>query len=409
MKAATAELNKAPTTSSFVKTEIPDEDVASAGVAASEELAASVISSCYPTNINTNGSVDSERTQRKSRREKEAIRKRIYHQKIKDERNNLRQTVQDLTLKLEELKQGKQSTNLGFLDSVWRDLALEERDKLLRSEVEQRQLLAAAEAKAVCIKELCKHVPATVTKGISSPTTVDCNVSSPADLPTIPPFDYTMFRGHLRRVHEAYALTDSVLDAKLMADGVIMSTKRREIDNEVEYFELRQKYSEPFSYAHTQRTMWELGKMHHRQQDRHDFRRVARSDDLNVVRYRVTRTLATGSTVSMLKRYVAQRFVEENRTVFVWKTHTQGEGVFQGMHSDETGWICVQPATDADVTEVLVCGRQAPMRFGISTSTDVQVEEFHQMLQSCIHDDMVEITSGLDKLLLEDTLAGKGI
>ncbi|KAG2909261.1 hypothetical protein PC116_g22490 [Phytophthora cactorum] len=405
-------VNKALGSRSLLKTEVTLKSNEGAGgdcLVASQELTASVI---YPTDSSTHSSsqVGHERLacQRKSRREKEVIRKRIYHQKVKDERNTLRKTVEDLTLKLEELKQGKQSTSLGFLDSVWKDLAAEEREKLLKSEAEQRQLLAAAEAKACCIMELCKQVPASVAQSISSPTTVDSDVASPV-LPTIPPFDYTMYRGHLRRVHESYALTDSVLDCEAMAEGVITSSKRRDIDNEVEYFERRQKFSEPFSYAHTQRTMWKLWKLYHRQQNREDFGQVAGSDDISVVRYRVLQTLATGSTVSVLKRYVARRFVEENRTVIVCKTHTEGEGVFRGMHSDETGWIRIQPTADEDVTEVLACIRQVPVSFGISTSTEVQVDEFHQILQSSIHEDMIEVTSALEKLLLEDTLAGRDI
>ncbi|KAF4035067.1 hypothetical protein GN244_ATG12835 [Phytophthora infestans] len=403
MKAAcAAEVHKALATSSPSKAGVLHEHGESDGLAVPRNLAPSVVSSCFSTDINANSSVGVV-VQRKTRREKEAIRKRIYHQRLKDERETLRQTVEDLKLKLEELKQGKQTTSLGPFDSVWRDLAMEEREKLLQSEAEQRQLIDAAEAKAFCIMELCKQVPASMVKSVSSPTTVDSDVSV---LPTIPPFDYTMFRGHLRRVQEAYALTDCVLNFDSMVDGVSMSNIRREVDNEVEYIELRQKYSEPFSYAQTQRTMWKLGEMHHRQHDRKDFRQVADSGDIRVIRYRTVQTLATGPTVSVLKRYVAQRFVEETRTVFIWKTHTEGEGALRGMHSDDTGWICVQPATDENVTDVMVCSRQAPVRFGISTSTDAQIEAFHQILQSDIHEDMVEITSALDKLLLEDTLAG---
>ncbi|TDH66005.1 hypothetical protein CCR75_007086 [Bremia lactucae] len=329
--------------------------------------------------------------QHKSRSEKEAIRKRIYHQRIKAERNTLRQMVKTLTLKLEHVQRSLQANAHG---KAWEIVAMEERDKLLRAQAEQRLLVAAAETKASCILEL--------TEKVSNASSRDSMDSQDSLFPSIPPFDFMMFRGHLRRVHEMYAQTDQVLDFKGMADGVVTSCKRRDEDNEVDYFEWRQKLTEPFSYAHTQQTMWQLGKLFHRQHFRDDFGEVAGSNDISVIRYRVVQTLASNATVSVLKRYVVRRFSEDHRTVFVWKTHSEGEGIFQGMHADETGWICIEPTVDENVTLVRVCVRQVPVRFGIST---FQVEDFHEILQSSVHEDMNEITSALDKLLLQDTLA----
>ncbi|CEG45700.1 uncharacterized protein PHALS_01981 [Plasmopara halstedii] len=371
---------------------------------------ASVVTSCIPCDSckEDNSSFKLHRREQrttcgKSRSEKEALRKRIYHQKIKDERNTLRKTVHDLTLKLEELKQRKVTNNFGLKHTIWQGVAVEEREKLLRSKAEQKQLLAVAKSKASCIMELCKHVAGPVRTEISLHGSIASKSTNVVNLPAIPPFDYTMFRGHLRRVHEEYTQTDSVLNFEDMADGVVTICKRRDSDNEIEYFERRQKFSEPFSYARTQQTMWKLGKLYHRQQNREDFGEVAGSDDISVIRYRVLRTLPTGLTVSIIKRYVARRFVENKRTVYVWKTHSEGEGVFCGMHSDETGWIRIQPGVDENVTDVLSCVRQVPLQFGIST---FQVKDFHDLLQSSVHEDMTEILNSLNKELLEDTLAG---
>ncbi|CAI5714792.1 unnamed protein product [Peronospora effusa] len=378
-----------------------------------DTLATSVVSACFLTDLDTD--TISTKThpiikrevlgpKLQSRREKEAIRKRIYHLKVKDERNGLRRTVDELSRQLEELKQGKPtslSDNLIVFHSVWRDFAIDEREKLLRSEAEQLQLLATVEAKAFCIEEVCGQLARdkkTETPATMTPTQPDHRKD--------PPFDYTMFRGHLRRAHESYAIVDEIFDFNSIPEGLHTSVKKRETDGEIEYFERRDKFTLPFRYSHTERTYWKLAKFHHRQQDRMEFSEVADPNDTIVVRFRLVQTLRCGATVSVLQRHVGCRFVEDNRTVHVWKNHSEGEGIFRGMHSDETGWVCFQPSLDEEMTEVMVCVRQAPMKLIISNSSDERSNEFHEILQRSVNDDLVEITSEVDKLLLEDTLAG---
>ncbi|KAL4165607.1 hypothetical protein KRP22_014317 [Phytophthora ramorum] len=349
--------------------------------------------------------------QHKSRREKEAIRKRIYHHRLKNERNTLRQTADELTQQLHELTQAKQAEstrNLSRFDSVWRDFALHERDLRLNSELEQLQLLAVTEAKASYIEKLRKELPTSPTD-VAVAATTELLKGGMAQAHGAPPFDYTMYRGHLRRVNESYTQVDEVFRGlSMLHDGVTSSVQRRDKNGEVEYFQHLNKLTEPFSYKHTCQKMWQLiAKCHHRQHDREEFGEVEDSEDIIIVRFRVARTLTTGSTVSVLQRYVICRFEESDRTVFVWKTHSQGEGIFRGMHSDETGWICVEPATfEDDTTEIRVCVRQVPMSFSISGPGDSIVGEFHQMLQSFVDEDAQELTTALGSLLLEDTLSG---
>ena len=377
-------------------------------------LAPPVVSACFRTDLDTDTSSPGDTQpvikrevvgpKLQSRREKEAIRKRIYHLKVKDERNELRRTVDDLSRQLEELKQSKPTSLCGNLivsHSAWKDVAIDERAKLLQCEAEQRQLLAAVEAKASCIEEVCGHFKRDVKTETPAAMT-----STHPDPRTNPPFDYTMFRGHLRRAHESYAIVDEIFDFNSMPEGLHTSVKRREVDGEIEYFEHREKFTLPFRYSDTERTYWKLAKLHHRQYDRVEFSEVADPNDTIVVRFRLVHTLTCGATVSVLQRHVGCRFVEDNRTVHVWKTHSEGEGLFKGMHSDETGWVCFQPSLDKETNEVAICVRQAPMKLFISNASEERSEEFHEILQRSVNDDMVEITSELDKLLLEDTLAG---
>ncbi|KAE9040213.1 hypothetical protein PR002_g5079 [Phytophthora rubi] len=100
------------------------------------------------------------------REEKEAIRKRQYHQRVKVERDSLRQKVEALSTKLRELQQGKCRQKRGpgpdaFLQnsSSWKGLAKYQRDQRKKAETEQTRLFAAAKMQAAYIGQLCERLP----------------------------------------------------------------------------------------------------------------------------------------------------------------------------------------------------------------------------------------------------------
>ncbi|EGZ09040.1 hypothetical protein PHYSODRAFT_339421 [Phytophthora sojae] len=96
------------------------------------------------------------------REEKEAIRKRQYHQRVKIERDSLRQTAKELTRKLRELQQSKcpQQHGSGPQSSLsWSGLAEYQRDQRKKAEEEQTRLFAAAKMQAVYIGQLCERLP----------------------------------------------------------------------------------------------------------------------------------------------------------------------------------------------------------------------------------------------------------
>ncbi|KAG6610388.1 uncharacterized protein IUM83_19448 [Phytophthora cinnamomi] len=338
-----------------------------------------------------------------SRKEREAIRKKLYHQRLKNEREALRQSVVDLSKKLEDLKHCDDAGRLVARDSVWRRNAIQQRDELRKAHAEQSQLLTAAKTQAAYIKNMCKQLPELTSE--SAATGVDPRISVLLRGRNYPPFDVSMFRGHVQRVVESYALVDEVFrDFPGMAEGVQTSIKRRESDGEVEYLQHLNKFTQPFSFEKTHKAFWHLSKLHHRQHDRNDYEGLVDPKDTIVIRFRLIQELTSGVLASVLQRYVMHRYEEENRVLLVWKSHAEGEGVFTGMHSDETGWIYLQPALEENSTEIGVCIRQIPLRFSISTEGDAIALEFRRVLQSNVDEDMVVVTRALDRMLLDDTL-----
>ncbi|KAF1779832.1 hypothetical protein GQ600_16579 [Phytophthora cactorum] len=53
----------------------------------------------------------------------------------------------------------------------------------------------------------------------------------------------------------------------------------------------------------------------------------------------------------------------DDRVVIVWRKFTEGEGVYAGMHSDETGWNIVRPSSDGAGTVMESIIRYVPMSF----------------------------------------------
>ncbi|KAG1692545.1 hypothetical protein DVH05_025297 [Phytophthora capsici] len=329
-----------------------------------------------------------------TRAEREVIRKRKYHQRLRNERESLRQTVNQLSLQLQQLKQKSGSIN-------WEDFALQQKLQRQSVENEQKKLFATAKMQAMYIGKLCEQLP---DRNMAS-LLIRATTKTASRRPVNHLLDYKNYCALVQTVNACYVQVDDVMRAftvNSMRDGVTSSTHCKE-SGEVEYFQHLNQFTEPYSYNQTRGTWWKLAKLQHRQQDRQDFNGLGCPEDTVALKFRLVRTLPPGVTVSVLQRYVHQRFMEDSRTVFVWKTQSEGEGLFKGMKSEETGWVCLQPSMEDGSTLVRVCVRQAPLDAG---SSDSIAGQFDKVLQSSVSEDMREISAALDRMLLDETLEG---
>jgi hypothetical protein len=105
---------------------------------------------------------------------------------------------------------------------------------------------------------------------------------------------------------------------------------------------------------------------------------------------------------------VVRRFQEIHRVVVVWKVFTEGEGLFRGMHSDETGWCIARPSTVATATGTVLdmCFRHVPMHFSSSAACAPVVNEFTDMVVTTGEEESQTVLKALEKMLLDETLAG---
>jgi hypothetical protein len=193
----------------------------------------------------------------------------------------------------------------------------------------------------------------------------------------------------LQEIESCYVRIDDVLGECGMDElpvGTANSVSYR-ADGEMEYIQHLNKGLQPFDLKHTCSSAWKVAGHLHRQRDREAFKGVVDLTSTIAVKFLLVKTLATGNEVLVLQRFVLRRFVRDNLAYHVWKINSEGKG----MHSQETGWCRFRPARDGFATYT---ERQVPMVFG---SADLS--------RAKINEDERAVTTALENLLLEDTLA----
>jgi hypothetical protein len=140
--------------------------------AAPEALCGSSFSECLSDDFNSklsdysgSGVQDSVLGKRKSRREKEALRKQRYHRRLKEERKALRQMESELSVRLLQLQEAaekkKQGTvaRLARATSVWKDRVARERELRAQAEADQKRLVVAVSMQASYVAKLRELLP----------------------------------------------------------------------------------------------------------------------------------------------------------------------------------------------------------------------------------------------------------
>ncbi|KAK1942671.1 hypothetical protein P3T76_006170 [Phytophthora citrophthora] len=156
-----------------------------------------------------------------------------------------------------------------------------------------------------------------------------------------------------------------------------------------------------FDFQYASEIMWQLGVLLYHEEDRQLYEGVDDPDTTTALKFRISTRLPTGRVASALQRIVGRRYQENDRVVVVWRSFTEGEGSFRGMHSDETGWCAVNRSTD---DRALLDGfiRNIPMHFSTAEKDKSAVEQFTNLVCNSGSDDIFEMTDSLDKMSLND-------
>ncbi|KAF1788526.1 hypothetical protein GQ600_2944 [Phytophthora cactorum] len=131
-----------------------------------------------------------------------------------------------------------------------------------------------------------------------------------------------------------------------MSNGMTNGMRRPKTHGGPEYYQHFNMFTQPFHLNHAADVV-EAGQLR-----RHDHRPPRPSCHSQTA---LNTDTATGLTVSIIQRYIFHRIVGESRTIFTWKTLSEGEGIFSGMSLKENGWACLQESVEDESTVVGVC------------------------------------------------------
>ncbi|GMF12988.1 unnamed protein product [Phytophthora lilii] len=334
-------------------------------------------------------------------RAKDRKRRSTYRERRRVEKETLQQQVGELSAELAELQKAKQ-TERSLAPAAWEMVAKRQLQARVNAEEKQRRLLQAIDARAAIIQEF---------QGVLRVCATEVNTVSDAPYKQkrirVEPSDVEIYKAYLQDMDALYAKTDEAL-AKYGLDSTdaTWSAPRKQWaeDGNTGYFVYTDKYVMPFAYEQISKVSWGVAQMHHRQEDREEFDGVENPENTSAFKFRVSTILNSGRKTSVLQRAVVRRYLEEGRSIIAWRSFTEGEGMFTGMHADEYGWCITVPVPDSPEPSALIrtMMRSVPMHFSSKHVRESDAKQFTGLVLDSGTEDATEIASRLERLLLAD-------
>ncbi|GMF67115.1 unnamed protein product [Phytophthora fragariaefolia] len=237
----------------------------------------------------------------------------------------------------------------------WQARASQEMTARLHAESQQRQIRLKIERRAAVIQTLQEIFDMQQSTNVS---TAPCKWS--AD-------DIKLYDTFQSQLAASYSQTGAVLQECGLAvekpahTDFYSPVARRDVVRNI-YFESTSAFSIPSKYPATANVMFDAMRQTHRRSPQRNLDKMDEyRPDTIAVKFETYHHWEEGKVVSQSFILVMRRFVESDRTVFVWRSLIEGE--FAGTYLDETGWTVLQP-TSSDSTDVRTCMRSVPMHGG---------------------------------------------
>ncbi|KAG7384943.1 hypothetical protein PHYPSEUDO_002089 [Phytophthora pseudosyringae] len=346
-------------------------------------------------------------------------RRDAYRRRLQEQRQTLRCQEAELAARLE----GMQQRRTDNARSAWRAIALRQLGGRRVAEAQQEKLKTAVKRR----RELLQDVQSTLCKRLKDAEEAAETREKNAlfDRRIRPELsDARLFEAYLDELDVIYAKTDAVFQSSetIPTAGPFLTTKPpMKRDGETEYFENVGVLCVPFESKRSCLAMWEATRQAYRQIDREEYSGLQDGENTIAVRFRVKSRLHTGAMVSLLTHFVSRRYAEASRTVIIWRELWEGEGEFEGMHSEETGWCVIQPADGSEnaivspteglgaaATVIQTCVRLVPMHFNSNVSCKPDFDRFTEVLVTSGKEDNLQVEQLMERMQLGDALA-KGL
>ncbi|EGZ10709.1 hypothetical protein PHYSODRAFT_518945 [Phytophthora sojae] len=334
-------------------------------------------------------------------RAKDRKRRSAYRERRRAEKETLQKQVGELSEEKVALKKIKDAER-SVASAAWEMVAKRQLQARLNAEEKQRRLIQAVESQANVIEEFkgFMHERLSIVDDTGDAIYKQKRIR-------LEPSDAEFYKAFADELDAIYAHTDEALKAYgLDSTDAGWDGPRRKWNEEGDggYYVYADKHVMPFDFKHICKFTWKVAQLDHRQEDREHYDGIESPENTSAFKFRVTTRLNSGRTVSVLQRAVVRRYLTDDRSVVVWRSFTEGEGVFMGMHADERGW-CVSiplPSSPKSRTLTRTMMRHVPMHFSSKSVQAPDAKQFTGFVLDTGTEDANEIASRLETLLLHD-------
>ncbi|GMF16769.1 unnamed protein product [Phytophthora fragariaefolia] len=334
-------------------------------------------------------------------REKDRKRRSAYRERRKLEKATLEKEVGGLSAQLLELQRARRAKR-SLASSAWEMVAKRQLQARVDVEEKQRRLITAVESQANVIEQF-KDI---LHCRLGCSTSVD-DAGYKQKRIRFEPSDAEFYKSLENELDANHANTDAMLQKYgLNSTEAGWDGPRRRWTEEGAngYYIYADKHVMPFDYKHVCKFTWKVAQITHRQEGREHYAYTSDPENTSAIKFRVSTRLRSGRVVSVLQRAVVRRYAREDRSVTVWRSFAEGEGIFSGMHADECGWCVAIPLPSSPNAKTLkrTLMRHVPMHFSTKETHESEVQQFTGLVLDAGTENATEITSLMEELLLRD-------
>ncbi|OWZ18209.1 hypothetical protein PHMEG_0007736 [Phytophthora megakarya] len=337
---------------------------------------------------------------------KDRTRSRKYYQRQQSTFENLRREVENLTSKLAQKHRIKAENEAQLLVS-WRLMANWQRGARLNAEVHQQRLCAAIDEQTTRIHEFQTFLNSqirvqrnlVVSEGQHFTNNLYAHMK-----PLLALYDTDIFDIYVQELDMIHAQIDMALHnfefAYTMEGSNTTKTSWKE-ERKTGHFVYLDEQVIPSEFEKACNSLWQLTSLTHRQESRHQRFDIADPENTVAIKFRISTRLNSGRIASVFEHIVTRRYQERGRMVLVWRSLTEGEGMFAGMNAEETGWCVATPIEGSTDTLLRTCVRHTPMHFRGVVANTPEVKQFTSLVLDTGTNDVFETTNKLEELCLK--------
>ncbi|POM73510.1 Hypothetical protein PHPALM_9637 [Phytophthora palmivora] len=325
---------------------------------------------------------------REMEKAKDRQRRAVYRVRRLTERDNLLQQVEDLTAELAQRQQIK-NNKVPMSTTAWKVLALRLQQERQDAENQQRRLWIEIDARSTLLRDLYYRLAC------------DNNADSSHALcqrkrMRLEHSDAKTYEQYLEELDGVYAKTDEMFqDFEVVSEDDGQWIK----DVQTGSSHYKGKMVLPIDFHQACHALWDASHLPHRQNDRQHYGEVEDCENTAAYKFRITRQ-TLGRVASVVQRSVTRRYQDEGRLIVVWRSFLEGEGKFDGMYADETGWDELTPSEGGTVMKTYIHHLQ--MHVGAMTIHQPAMNKFNDIVLDSVSDIGEDIYQRFEKLLVTE-------